>query len=86
MKKAVVHLLFTLVLGYAVFPQNTPCPRAVDLRSPDGTLLKATYFAAANAGPGVLLYHQSNRTRQSWDDVAVGRLVHFTPRLDCRVV
>jgi len=29
-----------------------------------------TYFAAANAGPGVLLFHQSNRTRKSWDDVA----------------
>ena len=70
MNRAVVHLLFALVLGYAAFPQNAPPPRVVDLRSPDGTLLKATYFAAANAGPGILLYHQSNRTRQSWEDVA----------------
>ena len=44
--------------------------RDVDIKSTDGTILKATYFAAANPGPGVLLFHQSNRTRSSWDDVA----------------
>src|SRR5260370_29255736 len=44
--------------------------RGVDLKAPDGTILKATYFAAAKPGPGVLLFHQSNRTRKSWDDVA----------------
>jgi len=44
--------------------------RVVDLRAPDGTVLKATYFAAARPGPGVLLFHQSNRTRRSWDAVA----------------
>ena len=41
----------------------------VDLKSSDGTLLKATFFPAAKPGPGVLLFHQSNRTRTSWDDV-----------------
>lgn len=50
--------------------QQPPAARVVDLKSPDGTLLKATYFAAAKSGPGVLLFHQSNRTRTSWDDVA----------------
>jgi dienelactone hydrolase len=40
------------------------------LEAPDGTLLKASYFAAAKPGPGVLLFHQSNRTRKAWDDVA----------------
>ena len=47
-----------------------PNPRVVDLKSADGTLLKACYFAAGKPGPGVLLFHQSNRTRTSWDDVA----------------
>ncbi|HYL62902.1 MAG TPA: SUMF1/EgtB/PvdO family nonheme iron enzyme [Candidatus Methylomirabilis sp.] len=47
-----------------------PGPRVVDLRSADGTILKATYFAAAKPGPGVLLFHQSNRTRDSWAEVA----------------
>ena len=47
-----------------------PTPQVVDLKSTDGTLLKATYFAAAKPGPSVLLFHQSNRTRTSWDEVA----------------
>jgi pimeloyl-ACP methyl ester carboxylesterase len=42
----------------------------VDLKAPDGTILKASYFAAAKPGPGVLLLHQGNRTRHSWDDLA----------------
>ena len=45
-------------------------PRVVDLKTPDGTILKASYFAAAKPGPGVLLFHQSNRSRESWDGVA----------------
>jgi tetratricopeptide (TPR) repeat protein len=32
--------------------------------------LKGSYFAATKPGPGVLLFHQVNRTRKSWDDVA----------------
>jgi len=44
--------------------------RAVDLTTPDGIVLKATYFAASKPGPGMLLFHQSNRTRKSWDDLA----------------
>src|ERR1700729_2285315 len=50
--------------------QSQPAaPHIVDLKSTDGTLLKATFFPAAKPGPGVLLFHQSNRTRSSWDDV-----------------
>ncbi len=45
-------------------------PHNVDLKSSDSTLLSATFFPAAKPGPGVLLFHQSNRTRTSWDDVA----------------
>jgi pimeloyl-ACP methyl ester carboxylesterase len=51
--------------------QQPPAVRMVDLRAADGTVLKATYFAAGKAGPGVLLLHQINRTRKAWDDVAV---------------
>lgn len=50
-----------------------PPARVVDLKASDGTILRASYFAAAKPGPGVLLLHQGNRTRQSWDDLA-GRL------------
>jgi dienelactone hydrolase len=45
-------------------------PRVVELKASDGTALKASYFAAGKPGPGVLLFHQSNRTRTSWDDLA----------------
>src|SRR5213075_1946365 len=50
--------------------QQPPATRVVDLKASDGTILKATYFAAAKPGPAVLLYHQSNRTRKEWDMVA----------------
>jgi dienelactone hydrolase len=49
---------------------QVPAPHVVDLKAPDGAVLKATYFAATKPGPGVLLFHQSNRTRKAWDDVA----------------
>jgi Flp pilus assembly protein TadD len=35
----------------------------VDLRTTDGTVLKASYYAAAHPGPGVLLLHQVNLER-----------------------
>jgi dienelactone hydrolase len=47
-----------------------PLPRIVELKAPDGTILKGTYFPAGKPGPGVLLFHQSNRTRKDWDDLA----------------
>lgn len=50
--------------------QQPPAPRIVDLTSPDGTRLKATFFAAAKPGPGVLLLHQCNRQRKVWNDLA----------------
>ena len=50
--------------------QQPPAGRVVDLKAVDGVVLKATYFAAAKPGPGVLLFHQSNRTRKEWDDLA----------------
>ncbi|HYM59402.1 MAG TPA: hypothetical protein VEZ11_00775 [Thermoanaerobaculia bacterium] len=58
------------LLTLPAWGQASPPPRAVELRTPDGTVLKATYFAAAKPGPGVILYHQSNRTRDSWKEVA----------------
>jgi dienelactone hydrolase len=44
--------------------------RVIDLKAPDGANLKATFFAAAKAGPGVLLLHQCNRQRKVWDGLA----------------
>jgi pimeloyl-ACP methyl ester carboxylesterase len=50
--------------------QQPPAARVVDLQAVDGTILKASYFAAGKPGPGVLLFHQNNRSRTSWDDLA----------------
>jgi dienelactone hydrolase len=66
--KALLLLPFFLALTCAA--QQPPAPRVVDLTAPDGTKLKATYFAAAKPGPGVLLFHQCNRQRKVWDDLA----------------
>ena len=66
-------LMGALLLAVASPAQQVPAPRVVDLTAPDGVILKATFFAAAQPGPGVLLLHQCNRQRKVWDDLA-GRL------------
>jgi dienelactone hydrolase len=69
-----------LLLASAAIAQNSsksqprhqpPAPHVVDFKTHDGVVFKGTYFAAAKPGPGVILYHQSNRTRQSWEGVAM---------------
>jgi dienelactone hydrolase len=66
-------VLVALVSAMTCVAQDAPAPRNVDLAASDGTKLKATYFAASKPGPGVLLLHQCNQQRHSWDEVA-GRL------------
>src|SRR6266513_860016 len=68
MRKTQIFLLLAMLLFVCNAEANSP--RVVDLKTPDGTVLKASYFAAAKPGPGVLLFHQSNRTRKSWEDIA----------------
>ena len=41
-----------------------------ELAAPDGIKLKVTYYAAGKPGPGVLLLHQCNRDRRTWDALA----------------
>ena len=60
-------LLAALIVARDAFGNSE---RVVDLKTTDGTVLKGTYFAAAKPGPSVLLFHQSNRTRKSWEDIA----------------
>jgi dienelactone hydrolase len=50
--------------------QHPTSVRVVDLKAPDGANLRATFFAAAKPGPGVILLHQCNRQRKVWDDLA----------------
>jgi len=56
--------------GQTSQPLPQPLPRVLELKASDGTLLKASYFAAAKPGPGVLLLQQINRTRKDWGGLA----------------
>ncbi len=67
------RLLMVLFFGVSCVAQELPAPHVVDLKAADGATLKATYFAAAKPGPGVLLLHQCNQQRKNWDELA-GRL------------
>jgi dienelactone hydrolase len=69
-----LHLLVVPLFGLSCVAQEVPAPHVVDLKAADGTTLKATFFAAAKPGPGVLLLHQCNQQRKNWDELA-GRLV-----------
>ncbi|HEY4229152.1 MAG TPA: MBL fold metallo-hydrolase [Thermoanaerobaculia bacterium] len=57
------------VIGLA---PSSPGARVVALEAPDGTALEASDFAppSGRPGPGVLLLHQGNRDRKSWEDAA----------------
>ena len=44
--------------------------KSVDLKASDGTKLAATYYPAAKPGPGILLLHQCNKDRSSWNGLA----------------
>jgi dienelactone hydrolase len=64
-------LLLTLTaMAVSCAAQQPPLPRVVDLAAADGTKLKATFFSAGKAGPGVLLLHQCNQQRKGWDGLA----------------
>jgi len=75
------HWAALSVLGLALFvlglssmlcaaQEGASGKRDVDLTAADGVKLKATYYAAAKPGPGVLLLHQCNQQRKNWDDLA----------------
>ncbi len=72
--KPIKILLFSALLILTMTGLDAPAKsivaQNVDLKTSDGTQLKASYFAAAKPGPGVLLLHQANRDRKSWDSVA----------------
>src|SRR4030095_10171505 len=68
MSAKVVALL--LVLATSRAHANEFPPREPDITAPDGTMLKATYYAAAKPGPGVLLLHMCNSNRKAWEPVA----------------
>jgi dienelactone hydrolase len=65
MSAKVVALLLVLAASRALAAEVPP--RDADITAPDGTMLKATYYAAAKPGPGVLLLHMCNSNRKAWE-------------------
>jgi dienelactone hydrolase len=64
-----IPLFFLLLTACVAFAQASSA-KDVDILAPDGTKLRATFFAAAKLGPGVLLLHMCNTVRKSWEPVA----------------
>ena len=71
MKQANLVLIAFLSSVVTSGARTDSAERFVDFKTTDGTVVKGTYFASAKPGPGVLLFHQSNRTRKSWDGNAI---------------
>lgn len=65
-------LVLSLLLCSCFALSQTSTRKDIDILAPDGTKLRATFFAAAKPGPGVLLLHMCNTARKSWEPVAVG--------------
>lgn len=72
MKRILVLMCTVLTSTALAGAQKSPrvVESVVDIRTSDGVVLKGTYFSAARPGPGVLLLHQVNRDRKSWEGVA----------------
>jgi dienelactone hydrolase len=56
----------TFALGISAEAQK----KDVDIKAPDGTNLKGTYFSPGRRGPAILLLHQCNMDRHAWDGLA----------------
>jgi dienelactone hydrolase len=65
-----VRTVALLILVNSVPALAENLPRDVTVTASDGTPIKATYYAAAQPGPAVLLLHMCNTTRKSWEPLA----------------
>jgi len=70
MNRRVFSLALAAVWAVQGAATQARAPRVVDLTAPHGTTLKTTYFAASKPGPGVMLFHQCNRDRKMWEELA----------------
>ena len=63
---AAILVLAGAAAGARASVSGTP----VTLKAADGTKLAATYYAGEKPGPGILLLHQCNKDRSSWNGLA----------------
>ena len=67
----VVRLALALTFCAVHFAAGAPVTgQPARLAAPDGTKLAATFYPASRPGPGILLLHQCNRDRTSWNALA----------------
>ncbi len=70
MIRRILATVACLIVSVTAFAAGVPAPRDVDITAADGLKLRATYYAAAKPGPGVLLLHMCNTDRKSWAPLA----------------
>jgi dienelactone hydrolase len=70
MRHALFAVSILLIAGASVAAAEPVAGTPVTLEAADGTKLAATYYAGDHPGPGILLLHQCNKDRSSWNDVA----------------
>ena len=71
MKHAFRLSLALFFFGALTATGESTAGRPVNLKASDGTKLAATYYSSSDApGPGILLLHQCNRDRSSWNGLA----------------
>jgi len=76
MKRALLPCL-ALVLSGTVAAEGETAARRVELEASDGTKLAASYYSSGDApGPGILLLHQCNQERSSWNGLAADLAAH----------
>ena len=68
--KHVLRLALALAFPAALAAGEPVTGRPASLAAPDGTKLAASFYPASRPGPGVLLLHQCNRDRSSWNGLA----------------
>lgn len=62
---------FASILWATAHAQANPSPpQVVDIKAPDGVILKASFFSAGRPGPAILLLHACNKDRTSWTKLA----------------
>lgn len=69
--KHALRLSLALAFPAVLLAAGEPVPgRPANLSAPDGAKLAATYFPGNRGGPGILLLHQCNRDRSTWNGLA----------------
>jgi dienelactone hydrolase len=67
----ILRLLACFLMVRVVARAESSSGKNVSLKASDGTKLAATYYSSGDApGPGILLLHQCNQERSSWNGLA----------------